>query len=73
MRFGILLLLLLSAVSRADADANADSDIRDLLATQVDGWNQGKIEAFMLPYADNCTFMGKEIVRSREKWAATSA
>ena len=46
---------------------NADADIRDVLATQVDAWNKGNVEAFMSSYAANCTFMGKDVLHSREK------
>jgi uncharacterized protein (TIGR02246 family) len=47
--------------------ADADADIRDVLANQVDAWNKGDLESFIQGYAENCTFMGSQIVRSREK------
>ena len=50
--------------------ADADTDIRDVLATQVDAWNKGNVEGFMSSYAETCTFMGKEVLHSREKLLA---
>lgn len=47
--------------------ADADADIRDVLANQVDAWNKGDLDGFMQAYAENCTFMGSQILRSRDK------
>ncbi len=47
--------------------ADADADIRDVLATQVAAWNKGDLAAFMQGYAESCTFMGKQVVHGRDK------
>lgn len=59
-----LIVLLAAATARA---FDADADVRDVLATQVDAWNRGNVEAFVATYAENCTFMGKQVVHSREQ------
>ena len=66
-------ILLVAAALLAGTEsvyADADADIRDVLATQVDAWNKGNVEGFMSSYAENCTFMGKEVLHSREKLLA---
>jgi len=47
--------------------ADAEEDIRDLLANQTDAWNRGDLQAFITPYAEDCTFIGKQVVKGREK------
>ena len=57
--------LVLAGAERMNADT--DSDVREVLTTQVEAWNKGKVEEFMSSYAENCTFMGKEVLHSRDK------
>ncbi len=47
--------------------ADAEEDIRDLLTDQTDAWNRGNLEAFVKPYAEDCTFVGKQVVKGRNK------
>lgn len=47
--------------------ADIEEDIRDLLADQTDAWNRGDLQAFIKPYAEDCTFIGKQVVKGREK------
>ena len=47
--------------------ADAEDDVRDLLADQADAWNQGNLEAFVKPYAEDCIFVGKQIAKGRDK------
>jgi uncharacterized protein (TIGR02246 family) len=47
--------------------ADVEDDIRDLLADQADAWNRGNLEAFAKPYAEDCIYVGKQIVKGRDK------
>lgn len=47
--------------------ADVEEDIRDLLTDQTEAWNRGDVESFVKPYAEDCTFVGKQIVKGREK------
>jgi uncharacterized protein (TIGR02246 family) len=57
--------LTLAPCSLAKA-ADAEDDIRDLLADQADAWNRGNLEGFAKPYAEDCIFVGKQIVKGRD-------
>ena len=50
--------------------ADTEDDIRDLLTDQTEAWNRGNLEAFIKPYAEDCTFVGKQIVKGRDKLLA---
>jgi uncharacterized protein (TIGR02246 family) len=62
----LLLALCLILSVHAAKTADAENDIRDLLADQVEAWNRGNLELFVKPYAEDCTFVGKQIVKGRE-------
>ncbi len=63
----LLLALSLILPIRSAKAADAEDDIRDLLADQTDAWNRGNLEAFVKSYAEDCTFVGKEVVKGRDK------
>ncbi len=63
----ILLIAVLLMLGTKSVYADTDADIRDVLATQVDAWNKGNLDVFMSSYAENCTFMGKDVLHSRDK------
>ena len=42
-----------------------DSAIRGVLQEQVEDWNRGDITAFVLGYAENCTFVGTAVTEGR--------
>lgn len=69
MRILSALLLIIGFVfSNCPAKAaDTEEDIRDLIANQTDAWNRGDLQAFMKPYAEDCAFMGKPVVKGREK------
>jgi uncharacterized protein (TIGR02246 family) len=46
--------------------ADAEDEIRDLLADQADAWNRGNLEAFAKPYAEDCIYVGKQVIKGRE-------
>ena len=35
------------------------------MTTQVDAWNKGDLSTFVTTYADDCLFVGKQVVRGR--------
>ncbi|MGC2662350.1 MAG: nuclear transport factor 2 family protein [Bryobacteraceae bacterium] len=63
---GKLLTVVALAASLAYAHAPAESQIRKVLAVQVDAWNRGDIPAFVKTYAADCTFVGAEVVHGRD-------
>lgn len=69
MRKLVVLLLALGFVfaNRPVKAADAEEDIRDLLKDQADAWNRGDLPSFVKPYAEDCTFVGKEVVKGRDK------
>jgi uncharacterized protein (TIGR02246 family) len=50
--------------------AGADSAIREALEAQVAAWNRGDIPAFVSTYAEDCTFVGKQILQGRDRLLA---
>jgi len=60
----VTLLCLLSA-AQTFAASSAESSIRAVLNTQVDAWNQGDLSTFVTTYAEDCLFVGKQVVRGR--------
>ena len=62
----LLAFSLILPVGSAKA-ADTEDDIRDLLADQADAWSRGNLEAFVKSYAEDCTFVGKEVVKGRDK------
>lgn len=67
MLYTLLLAFSLLVSIHSVKAADAEDDIRDLLADQADAWNRGNLEAFVKPYAEDCTFVGKEIAKGRDK------
>jgi uncharacterized protein (TIGR02246 family) len=47
------------------AGAGNDGAIQAALRTQVEAWNRGDIPAFVATYAEDCTFVGKQILHGR--------
>jgi uncharacterized protein (TIGR02246 family) len=64
MRFALLWLALLAPALVVGKDA-AETAIRGVLDKQVDDWNRGDIAAFVLSYAENCTFVGTGVTEGR--------
>jgi uncharacterized protein (TIGR02246 family) len=55
----------LAAVSLAYPQPPAESQVRKVLAVQVEAWNRGDIPAFVETYAPECTFVGAVMVHGR--------
>jgi len=64
MRIALLCLALWAPALVAGKDA-AETAIRGVLDKQVDDWNRGDIAAFVLSYAENCTFVGTGVTEGR--------
>ncbi len=60
-RAALFLCVLLSA----QILASSESSIQEVLGVQVDAWNRGDLSTFVTTYADNCLFVGKQVVRGR--------
>jgi uncharacterized protein (TIGR02246 family) len=50
--------------------ANADASIRNALAKQVAAWNRGDVPQFVDTYAEDCTFVSKQILQGRAQLLA---
>lgn len=50
--------------------ASAETAIRDALEAQVAAWNRGDVPAFVSTYADDCTFVSKQILQGRAQLLA---
>ena len=61
----IVILLCVLFAFRALTAASAESSIRAVLNTQVDAWNKGDLSTFVTTYANDCLFVGKQVVRGR--------
>lgn len=65
--FTLLFALGLTIAAYPAKAADAEEEIRDLLADQTDAWNRGDVEAFVKYYAEDCTFIGKQVAKGRDK------
>jgi uncharacterized protein (TIGR02246 family) len=63
IRFAVLFPLMFSTLTLAAA--TTDSSIKAVLTTQVDAWNRGDLSTFVTTYAQDCLFVGKQVVRGR--------
>jgi len=68
-----LLLIVLAALTMtrdAGTAADSESDIRNVLTTQIAAWNRNDVDAFVATYAEDCTFVGKQILHGRSSLSA---
>lgn len=63
------MLALFVACLRVSA-GNAETQISAELSAQVQAWNRGDIPAFVQTYAEDCTFVGKQILHGRAQLLA---
>jgi uncharacterized protein (TIGR02246 family) len=63
MNLGAIILTILAFQSSAAADA--PSAIRNVLNVQLQAWNRGDVAKFVTTYAEDCTFVGKQILHGR--------
>lgn len=62
----VLVFTCCAALSAADTEAQ----IKAVLDFQVDAWNRGDIPTFVTTYADDCIYLGKQVVHGREQLLA---
>ncbi len=62
---GILFAVVLTIASVPGRAADAETAIKNALHSQVEAWNRGDAAAFVTTYADDCTFVGKQILEGR--------
>jgi len=63
IRFVTLLCLLFA--TPAFTATSAETSIKAVLTAQVDAWNKGDLSTFVTSYAEDCLFVGKQVVRGR--------
>jgi uncharacterized protein (TIGR02246 family) len=56
---------LLLAPALAAGEDRVETAIRGVLQKQVEDWNRGDIAAFVLGYAEKCTFVGTAVTEGR--------
>lgn len=44
-----------------------EAAINSVLQSQVDAWNRGDLPAFLAGYAEDCTFVGKQVLHGRDR------
>ena len=60
----VILLCLLFA-TRVLTATTVESSVKTVLSEQVAAWNNGDLSTFVSSYAEECLFVGKEVVRGR--------
>ena len=70
MRFGCLLTAILLIWPSLTPAAGEDAAIRKALQTQVEAWNRGDIPSFVETYAEDCTFVGKQVLQGKAQLLA---
>jgi uncharacterized protein (TIGR02246 family) len=71
LRLAIILLVIGSVSASPAAGTSAvHADIEGVLTTQVRAWNRGDIPKFVNAYAEDCVFVGKQMLHGRSKLMA---
>jgi uncharacterized protein (TIGR02246 family) len=71
LRFGIILALIASAAASSPAQTSGvNAAIEKVLSAQVQAWNRGDIPKFVTTYAEDCVFVGKQVLQGRAKLLA---
>jgi uncharacterized protein (TIGR02246 family) len=65
-----LAIILVAAASLAAQTSTPQADIENVLTTQVQAWNRGDIPKFVSTYAEDCIFVGKQMLQGRSKLLA---
>jgi len=66
----VSLVLVLTGTCVFASTVDPQTAIQNVLTTQVEAWNQGDIGAFVTTYAQDCTFVGKQILHGRSNLLA---
>jgi uncharacterized protein (TIGR02246 family) len=71
LRLGIILAVVaLLTASLPAQTSDAKGTIEKVLTVQVQAWNRGDIPKFVNTYAEDCTFVGKQVLQGRSKLLA---
>ena len=71
LRLGIILAVVASVPAFFQAQtSDAKRMIEKVLTAQVEAWNRGDIPKFVTTYAEDCTFVGKQVLQGRSKLLA---
>jgi ketosteroid isomerase-like protein len=63
MKHRVLAFCLFLALRASGQDAA--TTIRSALTAQVEAWNRGDIPAFMTAYAEDCVFIGQQLIEGK--------
>jgi uncharacterized protein (TIGR02246 family) len=71
LRLGIILAVAASVTASLPAQtSDAKQTIEKVLTVQVQAWNRGDIPKFVTTYAEDCIFVGKQVLQGRSKLLA---
>jgi uncharacterized protein (TIGR02246 family) len=71
LRLGIILAVAASVAASLPAQtSDAKTNIEKVLTAQVHAWNRGDIPKFVTTYAEDCIFVGKQVLQGRSKLLA---
>ena len=70
LRVSILLFVAVASIPLRAQVADSHAAIESVLTAQVQAWNRGDIPTFVTTYAEDCTFVGKQILQGRSKLLA---
>jgi uncharacterized protein (TIGR02246 family) len=70
LRVSILAAVALMNFVASAGTAATEADIKSILTTQAEAWNRGDLATFVTTYADDCTFVGKQILKGRSNLLA---
>jgi uncharacterized protein (TIGR02246 family) len=71
LRLGIILAVAASVAASLPAQtSDAKTTVEKVLTAQVQAWNRGDIPKFVTTYAEDCIFVGKQVLQGRSKLLA---
>ncbi|MGI9072126.1 MAG: YybH family protein [Bryobacteraceae bacterium] len=71
LRLGIILAVAASIATSLPAQtSDAKANIEKVLTAQVQAWNRGDIPKLLTTYAEDCVFVGKQVLQGRSKLLA---
>lgn len=69
-RIALLLAFVFVSSTSHPQVPDTETAIRTVLTAQLEAWNRGDIQTFMNTYAEDCTFVGRQILQGRAKLLA---
>jgi uncharacterized protein (TIGR02246 family) len=65
-----LAIILVAAASLSAQTSTAEADVENVLTIHAQAWNRGDIPKFVSTYAEDCIFVGKQMLQGRSKLLA---